>query len=684
LAEFSNPNQQGGQDNKSLLAMMVVFIAVLVGAQYYHSKMNPTPAPTTASPSAAAPAYTPPAVPAPATATPASQRAASKSAAPGVPVVQAAGETTTVIENELYRITFSNRGAQVTSWILKGPSYVNSDGKPLDLVNQPAAKLFGYPLSFYTYDGASAPITAVSRNNHVVTLSTSGNLPAGLSGRAIAISGVSDSSYDGTYAVTQTSPNTLTYTQDYGDNGSSTGGTLGTVNGATAEALNQALFVPSTTGAVATPATVTFKYSNGDLQATKTFSFDASYVLHAEVQVTRGGAQERALLSWPGGFGDQNDDPQGRAFSGAQFDSDRDGSDQHLAPKKIAGGATLTEPYDWAGVSDPFFGAVFMPDSPATATVVTLNNQIDVSKTIKRMGFNASSAPSKAQMMPILGAAFANSSGPTETGIFVGPKAISILKSIHAANPKVTLEPLLEFGFWGFIGKYLFLALQFLHAHIAANWGWDIVILTVLINILMLPFRVKSMVSALKMQRIQPQMDAIKERYKKYKVTDPKRNEMNTEIMELQKKEGVNMFGGCIPTLITFPFLMAFFYMVPKVVELRQAHWYWLPNLQAPDPYHILPILMVVSQFLVQFYTPSPGVDPQQQKMMAFMMPAFSGYICWLYPSGLALYWSVGNLIGIAQQAVMNRTSLGREMREIAAKRARRKAGAGGTIQGKK
>jgi YidC/Oxa1 family membrane protein insertase len=87
----------------------------------------------------------------------------------------------------------------------------------------------------------------------------------------------------------------------------------------------------------------------------------------------------------------------------------------------------------------------------------------------------------------------------------------------------------------------------------------------------------------------------------------------------------------------------------------------------------------------VQFYTPSPGVDPQQQKMMAFMMPIFSGYITWNYASGLALYWSVGNLIGIAQQAVMNRTSLGREMREIALKRARRKGGGGGpTIQGRK
>jgi YidC/Oxa1 family membrane protein insertase len=111
-----------------------------------------------------------------------------------------------------------------------------------------------------------------------------------------------------------------------------------------------------------------------------------------------------------------------------------------------------------------------------------------------------------------------------------------------------------------------------------------------------------------------------------------------------------------------------------------------LPDLSALDPWHILPILMILSQFLVQFYTPSPGVDPEQQKMMAFMMPAFSGYLTWNYASGLALYWSVGNLISIATQAVMQRTSIGREMREIAAKRARRKAGLGvgpKTIQGK-
>jgi len=279
--------------------------------------------------------------------------------------------------------------------------------------------------------------------------------------------------------------------------------------------------------------------------------------------------------------------------------------------------------------------------------------------------------------VPMLGAGLGDLSGHTQTRIFAGPKAVGVLRNIHAANPKLTLEPLLDFGFFGFVGKYLFLALRAINEHISANWGWDIVLLTLLINLIILPLRVKAMQSGFKMQRLQPQIEQIKAKYKNPKINDPKLAEMQQEINQLQKDNGVNMLGGCIPTLLQLPLLMAFFGMLPKVVELRQSHWYWLPDLSAADPWHILPILMIVSQFLVQFYTPSPGVDPEQQKMMAFMMPAVSGYMTWNYASGLALYWSVGNLISIATQAVMNRTPMGREMRELAAKRARRKAGVG-------
>jgi YidC/Oxa1 family membrane protein insertase len=602
LAEFSNPNQQGGQEGRSLMAMMVVFVAVVLGLQLYRAKTTPPPSST---PPIAATQT--PAAPAAAMATP--QPAAARAAAhgvPAVPSVEASAESTTVVENDLYRITFSNRGAQVTSWILK--DYKDLDNQPLDLIHPQAAKLYGYPLSLYTSDATIA------------------------------------------------------------------------------SALNQALYVPSATGPLSAPASLTFKYTNGGLQATKTFRFDPkTYILHAEVAVTRAGAPVAAQLSWPAGFGDQNETPNQTAYTNSQFDQYRNGVFGKTDAKNVAAGGSQAGPFDFAGVADLFFAAVFIPDSPDTATVTTLRNDFDVSKFIKRTGFGSDSPATKPIVLPVLGAALGNTGGPVETSIFVGPKAINVLKSVHAADSRISLEPMLEFGFWGPIAKYLFLSLQAIHTYITANWsgswGWAIVILTVFINILMLPFRVKTMHSALKMQRIQPQMDAIKEKYKKFKVTDPKRTEMNAEIMQLQKDNGVNMFGGCIPTLITMPLMIAFFYTLPKVVELRLAHWYWLPNLQAADPHHILPIFMVLSQFLVQFYTPSPGVDPQQQKMMAFMMPLFSGYITWQYASGLALYWSVGNLIGIAQQSVMNQTSLGREMRAMAAKRARRKAG---TIQGRK
>ena len=670
MAEFSNPNQQGGQDNRSLAVLMVVFIGVLLGLQYYRAKYAPVPAPqsATATQPNAKPAGPPTTQPNP------------PSATPTAPVVQAGSETTTVVENSLYRVTFSNRGAQVISWVLKGPQFTNSDGKPLDLVHDQAAGLFGYPLSVYTYDGTSLPISSASRSGNTVTIVTAGNVPQDLNGRAIAINGVSDSGYNGTYIVKVTGANTLVYTQDLvpsGSNANASGGSLTAVNGATGVQLGQALFVPSTTGSVSAPASISFKYSDGNLQATKTFTFDDSYVLHADVAVTRNGVPVQTLLSWPGGFGDQNETPNGSAYNSAQFDSDRNGKDDHLAPKKVSGGETLDGPFDWAGVSDPFFAAVFLPDSPGQARVVTLHNELDVAKTIKRVGLGSDSPPTKPLPMPILGAAVGDASGDTQTRIFVGPKAINVLKNIHAVNPHTTLEPLLEFGFWGFIGKYLFLALYFIHDHIlhgiSGAWGWAIVLLTIVINLLMLPFRIKTMQSALKMQRIQPQMDAIKERYKKYKVTDPKRNEMNAEIMQLQKDNGVNMFGGCIPQLITLPLLYAFFTMLPRVVEMRHASWLWLSNLQAADPLHILPVLTIVFQFLMQYYTPSPGVDPQQQRMMAFIMPAFFGYFTWNYASGIALYWLVGLVIGILTQMVINQTSIGREMRQIAEKRARRK-----------
>ncbi|HEX4021732.1 MAG TPA: membrane protein insertase YidC [Acidobacteriaceae bacterium] len=571
MAEYQNPNQQGGQDTRSLLVFTLVFVLVLLGMEYFRPKKAPVPAAPSAQ---TATQSTAPMQEAP---------SASAKNTPAVPSEAAASESTTTIENELYRIQFSNRGGQVTSWVLK--KYTDEQGKPLDLVNQQAAKEFGYPLSVYTYD-------------------------PGLRSR-----------------------------------------------------LQQALYVPSATGTITAPGALNFVYSDGGLVVHKSFHFDNSYVIHADVTVTENGVPVEAMLAWPSGFGDQQ---TGTEYALGKLDSSRNGKADSVAFKKVVGDNTLQGPFDWAGVSDLYFAAIFLPDAPNQSALVSLSHSIQI--------------PKESKPVTVLGAAMGTTSGTTSVRIFAGPKGLEILRNIHAMGPdgKPTgpdLEPIVHYGIWSILAKPLFWALRWIHDHVVSNWGWAILLITVIITVAMLPTRITMMKSSIKMQRIQPQLNSIKEKYKKYKFDDPRKQDMNKEMTALYKEEGVNMFGGCLPMLIQFPLIFAFYSMLENAIELRHAHWFWLHDLSAPDQLHILPIVMVVSQFLVQFYTPTPGMDAAQQKMMAFTMPLFSGFICWHYASGLALYWACSNLISIVQQMVMNRTKLGRELREIQAKRAAKKHG---------
>jgi YidC/Oxa1 family membrane protein insertase len=573
LAEYTNPNQQGGgMDSSKLLVYVLVFLAFFLGMKYFMptaGQQQPPPTQQTA-PQATAPA---PVVQA---AAPVAPAAAAITAAP----------SQTVIDTPVYRVTFTNRGAQVTSWILKQQK--DTSGKPLDLV-QPAAAQFGYPLALHTTD---APTN--------IELAT-------------------------------------------------------------------ALFVPSATGTLTAPATLSFDYSDGNgLVAHKSFRFDDTYVLHAESVVTEQGRAISAALAWPAGFGDQELAGQ---FLVGEIDLLSSGKEEHQAPKKVKDGDTMAAPLEFAGVSDQHFAAIFLPDAPDTAQLSTYTHDLKLN-------------PADKNAVPVLGAGLAAADGHVSTRIFVGPKVYALLKSVHTTGSGATLERIIDFGWLGPVAKGLFLALFFTFEHITHNWGWAIVVLTLTINVVLLPVRISTMKSAVKMQRIQPQMEAIKAKYAKLKMTDPRRGDMNAEIMQLQKDNGVNMFGGCLPNLMTLPLLIAFFSMLPKVTEMRMMHWYWLPDLTAKDPLHILPLFVIVTMFVVQYSMPSPGIDPQQQKMMAFMMPAFSGFIVWNYASGLGLYWATGNIVMILQQIFLNRTAMGREMREIAAKRARRKAGAG-VVQGK-
>jgi YidC/Oxa1 family membrane protein insertase len=593
LAEIQNPNQKSGggkqQDSRSFLVFSLVFLVMLLALQYFRPKKpEPQPAEQKQQQSTAAPAS--PATDSGSTAAAAGGNTAAASTAASV---AATGEQTTTVENENYRIVFTNRGAEVKSWVLK--RYEDDHGKPLDLVNPETAAKFGYPLSLYSYD-------------------------AGLRQR-----------------------------------------------------LATALYVPSTTGNLTAPGELTFDYAGGGLVVKKTFSFDASYVIHVTASVTNNGSALPTLLSWPAGIGDQN---TLASYSKAQFDTSQNGKFEKTATKKVSGGATLNGPFDYAGISDLYFGAIFLPDQPDQTSVVSLNNGWSIPKDPKQP--NGAS-----ESVPLLGAAVGSMSTPVSLRVFAGPKVISVLTSVKSTSANGTetgpnLEPILNFGWFGWVAKPLFVVLRFTYDHIVANWGWSILILTLLLNLLMLPTRITMMKSALKMQRIQPEMQQIKEKYKKYKATDPRRQDMNKEIMELQRREGVNMFGGCLPMLIQYPLLYGFYEMLENVIELRHAHWFWLHDLAAPDALHILPIFVILTMFTTSYLSPSPGVDPAQQKMMAFMMPLMFGFIMLNIGSGVALYWAASNLITTGMQVVMNRTGMGKQMREIAAKRAAKRLPRGG------
>lgn len=620
MPELRNPNldSQGpggsapGGDFRSLILFSFLALAAVMVFQYFKKPDTSQPAqqPAQTQQAQQSSAGTP---------GPASMGTASAShAAPTATAqISAASETTTTIENEKFRITFTNKGAQVQHWILKG--FTDSTGHPLDIVQEQAAERFGRPLSLYTYDSA------------------------------------------------------LT------------------------NQLNTALYQPSTTGQLLAPNSVSFHYASGTLDVVKTFKFDTSYVIGAHVTVKRDGQPVRALVAWPAGLGDMEEfiaaSGKRTTFSthtDSQFAWSIDGKQDTEAAKKVSGNATIDQPYEYAALMDLYFAAAFLPDVPQRATLVTFHNTIDLPTDLT----DPNSAKKPAD---VIGLAIGDQSGDTSLRLYAGPKETDVLNSIHAmgSDGKPTgesLSSLIQYGWWGIIAKPLYVALRWLHNLMGPgkyNWGWAIIIVTVVFNLILLPTRIWSMKSSLKMMRIQPRLDALKKKYANLKINDPKRAEMQSEQMAIMREEGVNMYGGCLPLLLQMPLFFAYYRVLLNAVELRHAQWFWLKDLAMPDPHYILPITIIGTMFLVQYITPSPGMDPTQRRMMAIMMPAIMGFTLLHFASGLALYWITGNIISLIMQVSINKSKLGQEMHELAVRRAAKKKGSavaatGRVVQGRR
>ena len=435
--------------------------------------------------------------------------------------------------------------------------------------------------------------------------------------------------------------------------------------------LNESLYVGGAPSG-STSGALTYEFSDGDITVRKTFRPDKDNILSVETEVLRNGERVAAFPQWASGFGDQM---APASYTKSRVDYQQGSTLERKDPssggiirskKWIIGGETVPGPLDWAATADQYFAVAFLPDNPKDSTLVTLNSQAEVPK-------NPDKPNEGKDKGNVVGLAFGNMSGPTHIRVFAGAKAVDMLESIQSHPGGPDLRGIYDFGTFSFIARPLFLWLKWTYTTWIHNWGWAIAFLTLVITMALLPLRISSMKSSLRMQRIQPQMKSIQEKYKRYSLTDPRRADMQKEMQALYKKEGVNPVGGCFPLLLQMPFLYAFYAMLNNAIELRQANWLWVHDLSMPDPLHILPIIIIVAMFVQQKSAPQGGMDPAQQKIMAFMGPLMFGAFSWAMPAGLSIYLALSTLLGWVQQTFINRSELGQQVKKTIEKRNARK-----------
>jgi YidC/Oxa1 family membrane protein insertase len=385
-------------------------------------------------------------------------------------------------------------------------------------------------------------------------------------------------------------------------------------------------------------ATLVFEFEASEgLRVRKEFVFaPTNYVLRLSVTVNEGGRTLQPSVAWGPALGDAGAIAAGGSFLTGNYTQPpeaifyRDGDVERLLPDQLAEEGPPEGQFRFAGVDDHYFIAAAIEPGQARLEYrpVTLTGPGDATRQL----LSHTISPAQA----VQGLRF-----------FVGPKQFDVLQAVDFEFTKA-----INFGMFRVLSVPLLSALKWVHGFVG-NWGWSIIVLTILINLAMAPLRHKSVVSMRKMQALQPQLKAIQDHYAGLKVTDPQRQKMNTEIMNLYREKGVNPASGCLPMLLMMPILFAFYSLLSQAIELRGAGFgLWIKDLSEHDPYYVTPVLMAATMFWQQKITPSTA-DPAQQKIM-MMMPLMFGVMFLWVPSGLVLYWFVGNLWAIGQQYFTN------------------------------
>jgi YidC/Oxa1 family membrane protein insertase len=369
-----------------------------------------------------------------------------------------------------------------------------------------------------------------------------------------------------------------------------------------------------------------YRYAGDGVSVTKTYRIGSEYFFNFSVAMTP--AVPYRVVIGPGIRtldADETDSRYTMTGNGVYQIAD---SLKDLNREKGGDNFNYFENAQFVGVEDNYFLAVLKPDKSGGAIL----RRVEVDGKEKRK-----------ELIAGLNAA---RDGVVTGGAFFGPKVATVLD-------KYGLERTLRFGTFGIIARFFLEALLWINKF-TKNYGFAIIVLTILIKIVLYPLQHKWIVSMKKMQKIQPKMEQIKSRYKKARSDPEQRNKMNQEMMKLYQAEGINPAGGCLPMVIQFPIFIGFYNLLAHSIELRGAPFmFWIHDLSAKDPYYILPLLMTVAMFVQQVMTPTTA-DASQRRMF-MIMPLVFGWIFKEFAAGLVVYWLVQNILTIVQQMIMNK-----------------------------
>jgi YidC/Oxa1 family membrane protein insertase len=404
---------------------------------------------------------------------------------------------------------------------------------------------------------------------------------------------------------------------------------------ALSKALNSALYEPSRKALTlkdGETGEIRFAYSDGkSIRAEKAIKFTGgSYEVGIEIHVWRDGREVEPSVLWGPGIGNPSAEgklPVGSSTGVAVFAG---GKVYRMDQKKYKPDQNAFNFVDWAAYEENYFTALFvLPAQKGRATFLR--------------------EPGPQEKVPL----FILSVTEPQSA-FIGPKDFDALKVFGHDARKV-----INFGMFGSIAEILLISVKYFHK-VVPNWGFAIILLTIVIKIIFFPLTYSSTKSMARMAELQPKIKALRSKYKKSKTDIAQRRQMNEEMMKLYKEHGVNPAGGCLPLLIQLPIFWGVYRMLAAAVEFHHAPFVlWIKDLSVKDPYYVTPILMGITQFITQKMTPT-SADPSQAKMM-LMMPVVMTVFFMNFQSGLVLYWLTTNVLQIGQQAIMNRMMAGKK-----------------------